>query len=201
LILLCLLGTVPAFGQPEPLEISFQGYLTDTLGEPMDSNDVSVTFTVYNEFDNAIWTETQSVDVNNGVFHVYLGAVVSLDTVDFRQPFDLGIKLDGELSEISPRTPLAAAPYALGLRGLRAVYASTGTRVSYNLIGGATNNYTGDVVGATIGGGGGADLIDVANAALGNWATVSGGKKMKQAPTCHPLAAAGPTRPAVFSPP
>jgi len=60
-----------------------------------------------------VWSETQSVDVVNGIYNVYLRKVTKLDTVVFNQPMDLGIKLDGENSEMSPRTPSSAAAFAL----------------------------------------------------------------------------------------
>ena len=63
-----------------PDSLSFQGKLTDIMGNPMDSTGVSITFKLY-KGSTAIWTETQSVSVDSGVFNVYLGAVTAMDTV------------------------------------------------------------------------------------------------------------------------
>ena len=89
-----------------PDSLSFQGLLTDSLGNPLDSTGVSITFKLYKN-NVAVWTEMQTVDVENGIFNVLLGKVTDLSTLAFDQPMDLGINLDGE-SEMSPRTPLAA---------------------------------------------------------------------------------------------
>ena len=140
-LLLSIAVMAPAFSQaPDP--ISFQGKLTDSNGNPINQNGLSMTFRMYKNL-SVIWTETQSVDVVDGVFNVYLGAVTALDTVAFDQPITLGIKVQGQATEMSPRTPLAAAAYALGMRGLYAVQADNGTWSSYNVIGGASNNIVG----------------------------------------------------------
>jgi len=159
-----------------PDSLSFQGFLTDSLGNPIDSTGVSITFTLYKN-GVGVWTEMQTVDVEDGVFNVLLGKVTDLSTLAFDQPMDLGIKLDGEASEISPRTPLAAAAYAKALPGLYTFYRVTANRKSYNVVGGAANNFVGaGVTGATISGGGGIVFATpVANSVLGTFGTVGGG--------------------------
>ncbi|MFV1979785.1 MAG: hypothetical protein ACC655_01415 [Rhodothermia bacterium] len=159
-----------------PDSLSFHGLLTDSLGNPVDSNGVGMTFTLY-KAGSAVWTEPQSVDVKAGVFNVLLGKVTDLSTLAFDQPMDLGIKLDNEASEMSPRTPLAAAAYAKALPGLYTFYRDDGTNQSYNVVGGAANNVVGaGVTGATIGGGGGGiGITSVPNSVLGSFGTVGGG--------------------------
>ena len=102
-----------------------------------------------------------------------------LDTMAFNRPFDLGIKLDGDASEILPRTPLTAAAYAKALPGLYTFFRDDGTgRKSYNVVGGAANNVVGSgVVGATVGGGGGfIDGSPLPNSILEDFGTVGGGR-------------------------
>jgi len=159
-----------------PDSLSFQGFLTDDMGNPIDSTGLSITFNLYKGA-TSIWMETQSVDVDSGVFNVYLGAVTAMDTVAFNQAIDLGIKVGGD-SEISPRTPLTAAAYAKALPGLYTFYRDDGGRQSYNVVGGAANNVVGaGVTGATIGGGGGVSFGQPRpNTVLANWGTVGGGR-------------------------
>ena len=174
-ITLVLLASSNLFAQA-PDSLSFQGYLTDNLGNPLDSTGVMTVFTLY-KGSTAVWTETQSVSVDSGIFNVYLGAVTPMDAVAFNQPIDLGIKLVGEGSEMSPRTPLAASAYAKALPGLYTFYRDDGDAESYNVVGGAMNNVVGaGVVGATIGGGGGFRFGSaIPNSVLHDFATVGGG--------------------------
>ena len=59
--------------QPDTLgpTLSFQGRLTTTAGEPMDSTDVGITFKLYKGI-HEIWSESRTVDVVDGVFNVAL---------------------------------------------------------------------------------------------------------------------------------
>lgn len=159
-----------------PDSLSFQGFLTDTLGNPIDSTGVGMTFKLY-KGGAEIWSEPQTVDVSDGVFNVLLGKVTDLSTLAFDQPMDLGIKLDNEASEISPRTPLAAAAFAKALPGLYTFYRGDSNYKSYNVIGGGVDNVLGaGVIGATIGGGGGFfQGNDRPNSVLDNYGTVGGG--------------------------
>jgi hypothetical protein len=105
-----------------PELISFQGYATDSAGVAINNPSASIAFTLYRSSLPA-WSETHpNVAIVNGVFGVALGSVVPLDTVDFSTPLDIGINVNGA-GELSPRTPLTAAPYALGLRGLDSLVA------------------------------------------------------------------------------
>jgi hypothetical protein len=176
-LLAILLFAITTARAQAPNSIAFQGYLTDSVGAPLDSNGVSMTLVLYRG-STAVWTETQVVNVDNGVFHVLLGSVTPLDTVAFDDPIDLGITVNGG-AELTPRTALTSAAYALGLRGLSAVWGeNVAGSQSYNLVGGYRQNSVGaGVVGATISGGGGkfGDSPLVPNEVTGDFGTVSGG--------------------------
>jgi hypothetical protein len=177
--LLVLTVAVTSVSAQAPDSLSFQGYVTDPGGVPINTPGVSMTFKLY-EGSSEIWSETQpSVKVDGGVFNVLLGSVTALDTVAFNRPLLLGIKVGAD-PEISPRTPLAAAAYAKALPGMYTFYRENGSKKSYNVIGGAANNFVGvGVVGATIPGGGGMEggTIDaVPNTVLDDWGTVGGGR-------------------------
>ena len=167
-----------ARAQGAPDSVSFQGFVTDPSGTPLDTT-VGMTFKLYKDA-TAVWEEEQpAVVVTDGVLNVLLGSVTPLDGVAFNQSIDLGIKVGAD-PEINPRTPLASAPFALGMRGMHAVWTVEGTSESLNVIGGAPNNSVGaGVVGATISGGGGISSGSaVPNTVTGNghWATVGGGR-------------------------
>lgn len=160
-----------------PASLGFQGLLTRTDGTPLDSSGVSMTFRLYKD-GTPVWSETQVVDVENGTYNVSLGAVVPLDTLAFDQPIDLGIKLDGEPSEMSPRTPLVATAYARGLLGFHTYFRRDASpHISYNVIGGHEWNVVSpDVTGATISGGGGFVFGTLQrNRVIDDFGTVGGG--------------------------
>lgn len=62
-----------------PQTINYQGYLTDTAGAPVDGA-VSMTFSLYDTATagTALWTETQTVTVSNGIYSVNFGEVTSI---------------------------------------------------------------------------------------------------------------------------
>ena len=166
-------------GPKAPDSLSFQGRLTDTAGDPVGDGNYSLVFSMY-KGSTKVWEQTHaSVPVSNGVFSVILSGSVTwpLDTVAFNEPIDLGIKVGADV-EMAPRTPLTSAAYALGMRGMYAVWADDGANKAPNLIGGAPNNQVANgVVGATISGGGGWDGPNgVPDSVLGDWGTVSGGR-------------------------
>jgi hypothetical protein len=169
------------YGPDVPDTLSFQGYLTDLGGTPVDGLK-DITFKMY-KGDVEIWSQTKTdVAVSNGVFDVMLGGGAGfLYSTPFDRPIEIGIAVDGD-SEISPRTPLSPAAYALGVRGFYAIRSggSAPGDVAMNVIGGSSNNYVADdVAGATIGGGGGQAGLPpegVPDSVTGSWGTVGGGR-------------------------
>jgi hypothetical protein len=96
-----------------PLTINHQGYLTSDAGSPVTGTR-SMTFAIYNVVvaGTALWTETQSVVVTNGVFNAYLGDAMALpDSIFDGQELYLGVKV-GTDSEMTPRIRLTTVPYA-----------------------------------------------------------------------------------------
>lgn len=168
-------------GPQIPDSLSVQGLLTDDTGTLLSDGNYDLDFKLYDGPTN-VWQETHlNVPVVSGVFNVILGGTASLRSLPFRRPLELGIAVEGDL-EMIPRTPLTSAAYALAVRGFYAVD-TTLTQEGYinsapNLIGGASNNFVSDAVGATIGGGGGIydEFSEVPNSVTGSWGTVSGGR-------------------------
>lgn len=96
-----------------PKTMSYQGYLTDTVGTPISGNR-SMTFRLYDVASNGspLWTETQpSVALTNGIYQVNLGSVTPLN-LPFDQPYYLGITVATD-PEMTPRQPLASVGTSL----------------------------------------------------------------------------------------
>ncbi|MBI4720274.1 MAG: tail fiber domain-containing protein [Chitinivibrionia bacterium] len=101
-----------AWGEVPPY-ISYQGVLTDGAGAAVENGIYVISFALYETPAGGapLWTQVEPATVSGGIFNVTLGP---LDP-----PFDniyyLGISVDGG-PELSPRRPLASAPYALNTR-------------------------------------------------------------------------------------
>ena len=94
-----------------PKLINHQAYLTNSSGAPVTAS-VTIVFTIYDapSNGNALWSETQTVAVNQGVFDVNLGAVNPI-VLAFDVPYYLGIKV-GSDAEMAPRQALTSVSYA-----------------------------------------------------------------------------------------
>jgi hypothetical protein len=110
-VLAIILTAIPATAQ-DSLLVSYQGYLTDDQGNPVNGTE-SMIFTIYDTDDVSKWTEAQpSVQVNEGYFTVVLGSETALpDSVFDGDDRYLGITVNGD-SEISPRTLFTSTPVA-----------------------------------------------------------------------------------------
>ena len=117
--LLALTGALlaaPSVAQP-PSTLSYQGVLTTPAGTLVPDGDYAMTFRVHDAVaaGSLLWSESHPVvSVKAGVFSVLLGSTTPL-AIGFDQPRWLGVQVGAD-PEMSPRTPLASAPSALGLR-------------------------------------------------------------------------------------
>lgn len=96
-----------------PRKINYQGYLTTPNGAPINNASLPMALKIYDVLSGGspLFSETQNVAVSNGVFSVQIGAVSAL-ALNFDRPYFLGVAINGD-AEMTPRQPLAAAPYAL----------------------------------------------------------------------------------------
>lgn len=110
--LICLLS-VNVFGQAIPKQFDYQGVLRTTAGGIVPDGNYPMTFRIYNDptGGTALWTETQTVAVANGIFSVHLGSSTPIATVPFNRVHFLGITLGAE-PELLPRTMLTPSPYS-----------------------------------------------------------------------------------------
>ena len=107
-----LLAILPATAHTAiPQKINYQGYLTDPQGTAIDGT-VSIVFSIYSQASGgtALWAETQTVTVTDGVFNADLGNTTTLN-LPFDTPYYLGTTI-GSDSEMTPRQPLTSVGYA-----------------------------------------------------------------------------------------
>jgi hypothetical protein len=101
-----------------PPYLSEQGRLFDDMGVPVDAT-VSVTFSIYSASTggSALWTETQSIAVDNGYFSAVLGDESNGGTAIPASVFNgstryLGVKIGAD-PEMTPRQTVVSVPYAI----------------------------------------------------------------------------------------
>jgi len=101
-----------------PQTLGYQGHLADTGGNPITA-DLSITFRLYDVAGGgvALWSEVQpAVQVDGGNMAVELGKATPLPLSIWGKQLYLGIQISGD-TEMAPRPPLTAAPYALRAGG------------------------------------------------------------------------------------
>jgi hypothetical protein len=105
-----------------PAMLNYQGYLTDTLGIPIDDS-LDMTFSVFDQVMNGtlLWTENMNdVLVERGVFSVLLGSVNPIPDTVFTGGTERWLEMTVEGQTLAPRTRITAMGYAF-----TAVYADT----------------------------------------------------------------------------
>jgi len=97
-----------------PSTIDFQGRLHDNGGSPVNAT-LSIKFSLYDVSSGgtALWTETKSVQIADGLFQVKLGEATPFSPTHFSGSDRwLGIKVGAE-AEMSPRTKISSVGYAM----------------------------------------------------------------------------------------
>jgi len=96
-----------------PQTMSYQGVLMKAKGTLVQNGQYTLTFKLYDaaEGGKVLWSETQTIRVEDGLFNAALGSVNSLD-IPFDQPYWLSVTIgDGE--EVSRRMQLTSSAYSL----------------------------------------------------------------------------------------
>ncbi len=116
-----------------PRMISYQGRLTDSLGNAVPNGSYSLNFSLYTTptGGSPFWTETQNVAVRGGLFYVLLGSVTPLATVPDGGALYLGMAVGSE-AEMAPRMRIVSAAYAYKADTAGYALASPGGGNPYN---------------------------------------------------------------------
>lgn len=107
-----------AFGL-QAQKISIQSTLKDISGKAIPDGDVSVTFRLYPTAigGDTLWNESTIVSVVGGIYSHKLGSVTPLNPTNFGGNLYLGVTIAGG-QELSPRTELTAAPFAVSVKSI-----------------------------------------------------------------------------------
>lgn len=95
-----------------PKTITYQGILTQSNGAVVSNGNYSITFNLYAESSNGttLWSETQNVGVEKGIFNVILGSKSPI-ALPFDKQYYLGITV-GSGTEMTPRIQLTSSAYS-----------------------------------------------------------------------------------------
>ncbi len=96
-------------------EFSYQGRLLDDQGHPVPDGDYEMTYSIYhvNIEGTAVYSETQTIAVDNGLFTTSIGSSPDLDPQVFSQPAWMEVTIEGET--LTPRQRLQGSPFAFSL--------------------------------------------------------------------------------------
>jgi len=98
-----------------PGMVTYQGKLANPDGAPVDNGTYTIQFSIYDVTSGgtALWSETQSVLITDGVYNVTLGSVTPIptDILDYPALY-LGMKVEDD-SEMIPRQEITSTFYAL----------------------------------------------------------------------------------------
>lgn len=111
LILLYLTACVPKLTP----NLSHQGQLLNENGSPVADGDYEIVYSIFQAATGgtAVYSETDTVTVENGMFTNSLGLTTTIDPTIFAQPTWLELTVDGET--LVPRQRLQGSPFAFSL--------------------------------------------------------------------------------------
>ncbi len=97
-----------------PRTISYQGVLTAKSGTAIPDGQHTLLLALYGSRTggSVLYSKQETVVTTNGYFNTYLDSIPA--TIAFNSPVYLGVSVDGS-SELSPRSLLTGAPYALNI--------------------------------------------------------------------------------------
>ncbi len=108
-----------------PRLLNYQGYLIDTLGNPITNPSLALSFAIFDSPSGGLqkWSETQgSVSVDKGIFNVLLGSATAIPDSVFANSANRYLQLTVAGQVLSPRTRIVSAAYAYA-----ATYSDTAT--------------------------------------------------------------------------
>jgi len=101
-----------------PAVINYQGLLTDASNRPANGT-FSMVFSIYaaTTGSTALYSETQSVIVNNGVFNALIGSVNPIPQNLFESNAERYLEIRINDTTLAPRRRFGSVPYAFSARG------------------------------------------------------------------------------------
>ncbi len=158
-------------GNAQPT-ISYQGFIQNN-GTPVNGS-TTLKILIYDVATGGspFYTETQTVNVANGIFNVMIGAVTPLQpALDFTKQYYLALSINGG-AELTPRSLVSFSPYAFrALNADTSSYATTAGRATLanGISGGYVENVNGDNGNLTISGANGITVTNNSpNLVIGN---------------------------------
>lgn len=144
--LLVLVLAVPARADIPQL-LSYQGYLTDDAGTPLNGVQ-AITFSIHAAAEGGaqLWTETQNVVVANGLFTVLLGTVTLVPVGVFQGDEQYLAVRVGDGAELAPRTRLVSVGHCFKAREAERLDGRAGSAYARSLDGVAPQNGNVDLI-------------------------------------------------------
>ncbi|MBM3331211.1 hypothetical protein FJY68_05075 [candidate division WOR-3 bacterium] len=113
-----------------PQHINLQGYLTDTTGNPINGSK-SMRFDIFRG-GSSVWNETQTVDVDGGLFSVVMGSTTPIPYSVFEPGTTCELQLTIGGQALSPRVEMTSVGHAYrSVKSDTAVYALSGQNQQY----------------------------------------------------------------------
>jgi len=96
-----------------PGMLSYQGRLTDSLGNPVPDGNYQLTFRLYQQETGGtpFWTEAQTIMVRNGLFSALLGAVTPITSLPDAGTVWLSLQV-GTAPELTPRLRIVSSAFS-----------------------------------------------------------------------------------------
>jgi len=117
-------GQSAVVGHPSPVDggadaitipqmLSYQGKLTDTLGQPFPNGNYQLTFRLYTQptGGSVFWSEAQTILVKGGLFSALLGTLSPIESVPDAGNLYLSLQVAAD-PELSPRLRVASTAYS-----------------------------------------------------------------------------------------
>lgn len=136
LVVFCNFFSLEMAAQNTP-KVSVQGTLKTSIGTAVANGIYSIKFKLYTvpTGGTALWSQTADVQITGGVYSYLLGSDNPLQASDFGGTLYLGVTPESG-AELSPRTEMTYAPYALSVAGI----ANNGGSASFDANGNLKTN-------------------------------------------------------------
>ncbi len=129
-----LVVAVAVHAQVPPI-INYQGQLLDASGNPANGN-FTMVFSVFDVATGgaALYTETQTITVSNGLFNVLIGSVTPIPDTLFDSGPNRWLEITANGNVLTPRRRFGSVPYAFnaGGNGSSSPWQISGNNVYYN---------------------------------------------------------------------